>query len=115
MPRMPAIVPPTMVAIMTATGCILSDDPSAQELTAVWIDPLETSRLSSTISATAGPPEPKAISTAKMPVIQAPTNGTKDKKKYMIRMGTTSGTRNSSSGTMKIGAVMAAVTETPRK
>jgi len=50
-----------------------------------------------------------------MPVIQAPTNGTNDKTKYMMKMGIASGTRRSSSGTMKTGAVMIAVTATPLK
>ena len=109
------MTPPTIVATSTATGCILRDDPSAQELTAVCTVPLETSRLTSTISAAVEPPEPKAMSTANMPVIQAPTNGTNDKTKYMMKMGIASGTRRSSSGTMKTGAVMIAVTATPLK
>ena len=54
------------------------------------------------MSAAVEPPEPKAMSTANMPVIQAPTNGTNDKTKYMMKMGSPAA-RKSNSGTMKTG------------
>ena len=86
------MVPPMIVASRTETRCSCNELPNAQELTALWMVPLEMRECDPDDERGGRAARAECDRrTAKIPVIQAPTNGGNEGKEVEDEMGGTSG------------------------